>query len=272
MFSLSLLKILVIFDRFNLKLSKLSTKLLLHLSTQTFTPQSMGPGNSLLDCKDCSSQQTNSACWPIRIPEGDSYFPTNSTHPTCLHFVRSLPGQKNLGYRDQLNQVTSFVDGSQIYGSDSCDQAKLRLFRGGQLNYTKHNQTNHKPLLPITQSNVECRAPSKLCFEAGDLRSSEQPSLAAMHTVWLRQHNRVVKELGALNPQWSDEQLYQHGRKIISSQLQLIVYNEFLPRILGIEYMVRFDLMPLKDGYYDKYDKHCNPTRKNRTKFYYGQI
>lgn len=221
----------------------------------------MGSNNQLLDCKSCDSKTTvHSECNPIKIPENDSFYPTNRTHPLCLHFVRSLPGQKNLGYRDQLNQVTSFIDGSQIYGSDSCDAAKLRLFKGGQLTYTKHNLTNHRPLLPITPSNIECRAPSKLCFEAGDLRSSEQPSLACMHTVWMRQHNRLVKELGTLNPHWSDELLYQHGRKIVSAQLQLITYNEFLPRVLGIEYMNKYDLSLLKEGYYEKYDKQCDAT------------
>lgn len=66
-----------------------------------------------------------------------------------------------------------------------------------------------------------------------------------------------------LNPHWNDETLYQTGRKIVSSQLQMITYNEFLPRVLGIEFMLKYDLALQKEGYYEKYNKNCDPTMLN---------
>jgi peroxidase len=78
------------------------------------------------------------------------------------------------GYRDQLNQVTAYVDASFVYGSDICEAKKLRTFFEGKLNTTEHpGDARLKPLLPQTPSHPECKAPSGLCFEAGEKNKFE---------------------------------------------------------------------------------------------------
>lgn len=92
------------------------------------------------------------------------------------------------------------------------------------------------------------------------MRSSEQPALTAIHTMWLREHNRVAGELQSLNPHWDDELLYQHARRIVSAVTQHITYGEFLPRILGWDAVHKYALELVPEDYFYGYDGKCDAT------------
>lgn len=59
----------------------------------------------------------------------------------------------------------------------------------------------------------------------GDSRANEHLGQIALHTLFLREHNRLVEELRLLNPHWSPDILYQEARKIIGAihQVRLTV-------------------------------------------------
>ncbi|HRX29886.1 MAG TPA: peroxidase family protein, partial [Saprospiraceae bacterium] len=84
-------------------------------------------------------------------------------------------------------------------------------------------------------------------FVAGDVRANENVLLSSIHTIFLREHNRVCDELALEYPNWDDETIYQRARKIVGGTLQAIVYEEWLPS-LGV----------ILETYYG-YDSEINP-------------
>ncbi|KAL2099322.1 hypothetical protein ACEWY4_005802 [Coilia grayii] len=75
------------------------------------------------------------------------------------------------------------------------------------------------------RGGVRRRADRVECFLAGDSRVNEVLPLTALHTLWVREHNRVAATLKALNPQWSAEVTYQESRKIIGALHQASAFS-----------------------------------------------
>ena len=93
-----------------------------------------------------------------------------------MSFARSLasPGLKcELEFRQQMNQITHWLDGSNIYGSSDSAAAQLRAFAGGKLKETAQSR-RHGNALPSCsrQPNPDeipmCRS-CESCFIAGQL-------------------------------------------------------------------------------------------------------
>ncbi len=64
-------------------------------------------------------------------------------------------------------------------------------------------------------------------FVLGEKRAGTVPGLTSMHTLFLREHNRVATELASLGV-WGDERLYQSARRIVGAEVQNVVYREYL--------------------------------------------
>ncbi|EFN63376.1 Peroxidasin [Camponotus floridanus] len=231
----------------------------------TMTPIHKGFQESIPSCRSCDSPRTvHPECSPIPVPPGDHFYPTvnvSSGARMCFPSMRSLPGQQHLGPREQVNQNTGFLDASVVYGENSCICNILRGFNG-RMNITT-NSRRGKDLLPQSMTHPECKARSGFCFIGGDGRASEQPALAVMHTMWVREHNRVMEGMRQVNVHWDGEKLFQETRRIISAMLQHITYNEFLPRILGWNAVSLYGLKLLPQGYYKEYSPTCNPSVLN---------
>jgi len=187
----------------------------------------------------------------IAVPSGDPSFDPNGSGLMTISLSRSAydptTGTAAGNPRQQLNSLTSFIDGSQIYGVDAARAAALRDFIGGRLKTSTGN------LLPfntagLANANDAHRVTDDKLFLAGDVRANENPELIAMQTLFVREHNRIAAAAAIKNPLWTDEQLYQHARRTVIAELQSITYNEFLPAILGGKTQASADLQAYR-GY-----------------------
>ena len=89
---------------------------------------------------DCCQKEFNATdeCFPMRISSTDYFYSTNTV--TCLEFTRSVAYcEENGGPRQQINGITSFVDASNVYGSDDETAADLRSFSDGKLLVDENN-------------------------------------------------------------------------------------------------------------------------------------
>ena len=173
----------------------------------------------------------------IAVPTGDVHFDPFGTGTQTISLNRSIyeGGTSPDDIRQQLNQITAFIDGSNIYGSTVERMNALREFDGGRLLVSDGN------LLPFNVNGLEnAGGSSDALFLAGDVRANENIGLIAMHTIWVREHNRIASELQVSNPDLSDEELFQTARAIVRAELQAITFNEFLPAILGKDAISRY--------------------------------
>ncbi|XP_005597567.1 eosinophil peroxidase [Equus przewalskii] len=190
-----------------------------------------------VDCEKTCAQLP--PCFPIKIPRND---PRIKNQSDCIPFFRSAPAcpQNKNKVRNQINALTSFVDASMVYGSEVSLAQRLRNQTNyfGLLAVNQQFRDNGRDLLPFdNMRNDPCRLTNRNaripCFLAGDSRSTETPKLAALHTLFMREHNRLATELRRLNPRWTGDKLYQEARKIVGAMVQIITYRDFLPLVLG---------------------------------------
>lgn len=206
------------------------------LNDRDFTAMVYAWGQFLDHDIDLTGSADPKESYPVVVPAGDAWFDPNSTGEMTIFFSRSqydpATGTSVDNPRQQVNAITAFVDGSQIYGVDPERAAALREFVGGRMKVSEGD------LMPFNTEGFENandahRVDDAQLFLAGDVRANENPELSSLHILFIREHNRIADEAAQRHPDWTDEELYQFARRVVIAELQKITYDEFLPAFLG---------------------------------------
>jgi hypothetical protein len=182
-----------------------------------------------------------------------------------LGFSRTpaAPGTGTTNSRQQINTINSFIDASNVYGGTSSRLDWLRAGSAGD-----GNPANNKASLLMSNGDYLPRADARRgvaappmdlmgalvmspekAVVAGDVRANENAVLTAIHTLFAREHNRIVATLSRSG--LSDEAKFQLARRVVGAEVEYITYKAFLPA-LG----VRLDP-------YRGYNPNVNPTLAN---------
>jgi len=195
----------------------------------------------------------------VTVPQGDEHFVQGSK----IHIFRTIAapgtGTGKENPRRFLNEITSFIDASNVYGSDSVRANWLRTFKNGKLKTSSGNLLPWNTISGEFNDKIDPDAPelandthlNNKLFVAGDIRANENPLLTSLHTLFVREHNRLCDVISEKHPGWNDEQIYERARKLVGAYIQSIVYYEWLP-VQGIK------LSP-----YSGYDSEIDPTVSN---------
>lgn len=184
---------------------------------------------------------------PIKLPPDEKIFTEE------ISFYRSVarPGTGvGNSVRQQSNMNTAWIDGSVVYGSDPARARWLRKFINGKLKTSAGNLMPYNTINGELSSAIDPNAPGMAndgnktikTFVAGDERAAKNPVLASIHTIFVREHNRICDRLVAEGIR-NDELIYQMARKEVGALIQAITYQEFLPA-LGVR-------LSLYSGYKD---------------------
>ena len=152
--------------------------------------------------------------------------------------------------RQQVNTLSSYIDAFNVYGGTS---ARLEWLREGPVDGNMSNNgakllmTQNPPprsktdgdYLPRATTRGDAASAPTMATdgllgshpqdraEAGDVRANENMALTSVHTLFAREHNRIVNALAGSG--LSEEVKFQIARRVVGAEQQFITYNEFLP-------------------------------------------
>ncbi|KAI1289157.1 Chorion peroxidase [Halotydeus destructor] len=222
-------------------------------------------GNPIHCCSQ-PEKDWHPACYPFPISSEDYFY--KHFNRSCMNFVRLTPGLRPkcpLGPREPMNIVSGYLDGSIMYGSSSDIVNPLRSGERGRLkSYKAYSELGLKDLLPQQTHKPDflCQRHNRpkdvFCFLGGDIRSNQQLPLTLLHTLLMREHNRIAEFLYEMVPQLDDDTLFEETRRLVIAQIQYITYREFLPVVVGDQLMDKYDLHILETGFYHGYDEKVN--------------
>ena len=164
-----------------------------------------------------------------------------------IQFNRSAAadGTGETSVREQVNTLSSYIDGFAVYGgtAERLDWLRVGSLDGDPKNNSAELLTTSDGYLPTADQRGDAsnapfmETPGVLRFTpeeaviAGDVRANENLGLTAIQTLFVREHNRIVDQLPSYLP---EEVKFAIARRVVGATQQYITYEEFLPAF-GVE-------------------------------------
>ncbi|RXG52109.1 Dual oxidase [Armadillidium vulgare] len=199
------------------------------------------------------------ACPPeyfnIPVPDDHEY---KTTHPKVdfLPLLRTRYDMRT-GFspnnpRQQLNEITPYIDGGLVYGTSKAWADLLRINKEGQLtpngklawhsklgpDFPAEN-TQRMPLAnpppPTNHSQfVERQYTANVdrFLKLGNPRGNENPFLLTFGIFWFRWHNAIAGFLKKKYPSWDGERIFNEARKWVIATQQSVTVYDWLPKYL----------------------------------------
>ena len=165
----------------------------------------------------------------VSMPADEDYFDSNTTFRVWRTEAVPGTGTSVQNPRENVNMATTWLDISSLYGSTSEVARALRSFKSGKLltqELKTRGRSTYASYLPFNSMNVPMRTrpdvDPKSLFAGGDPRTNEDWLMLGVHTLMLREHNRLCDILAKQHPEYDDEQLYQTIRLVMSAKYALI--------------------------------------------------
>ncbi|XP_037789559.1 dual oxidase-like [Penaeus monodon] len=181
----------------------------------------------------------------IDIDKCDEMFDRFCTGPKFMPFHRAgydyATGQSPNSPREQLNYVTSWLDGNFVYSTSEARLNMLRSFSNGTFRTDPEDPSlppRNVERIPMennpTPHVLKILSPERM-FLLGDQRTNQNPALLAFGILFFRWHNEQARRIQEEHPDWQDEEVFQKARRIVVAHLQNIIMYEFVPAFIDEE-------------------------------------
>ncbi|KAF0530586.1 heme peroxidase [Gigaspora margarita] len=188
---------------------------------------------------DITSSRNTNPTNPMFLPADDPFYnpnPNSTTSPYQLS-VPFLPANRSEGNNvtnpatrnpllSGINHVTPFLDFNTIYGIS--DQDAINRLRDTSTNKGKLKTSiiNGQEFPPKNSSDDS--------YIWGTIEHTFSIFTLAIHTIWIREHNRLCDELYQKHgSSWTDEQYFQEARRWVTAFYQKAVAEEYFGAVLG---------------------------------------
>ncbi|XP_064643915.1 dual oxidase-like [Lineus longissimus] len=187
------------------------------------------------------------------------------------HKTGQQPNRARIPFLPQLNRVSSWIDGSFLYGKHGVWSSVLRSRSDGKLSTSDdrgHYPGLNKAGLPLKSLPKQEDREIQNIYEKwmfGNPYSHENPALMSISLIWFRWHNLMADVIKMEDPNLDDEAIYRRARRWTIATMQNIIMYEWLPVFLN-------ETAPPYDGYFNSVYPALSPLFTTAMQFYQTSI